>query len=138
MNQIFLYHIQDYIRVNKTGVLDLVKMKESIQEIGRQAQQFPGHDILIDSRKVHLDNDVHDRVLEILVELVVILLQDFNGKIANMISSDPRRVAFARKLELGVQEVGIQYRIFFDHEAAMDWLSERQNLRLEDGDAKEV
>ena len=68
MNQIFLYHIQDYIRINKDGVLDLVKIKESIQEIGRQAQQFPGHDILLDSRKVHLDDDVHDRVLEILVE----------------------------------------------------------------------
>jgi hypothetical protein len=132
MNQIFLYHIDDYIRVDRAGHLDFLKIKEAIQEIADHTRRYPNHDILLDSRKVHLKDDVHDRMLEILVE-VVMALQDYQGKIANMISTDPKRVEFAKKLEIGVQEVGIQYKIFFGHEEAIEWLSDKQVLGLGNG-----
>ena len=118
--------------MNKAGDLDFLQFKEAIQEIADHTRRYPNHDILLDSRKVHLEDDVHDRMLEILGD-VVMALHDFQGKIANMISSDPRRVAFARKLETGLQVVGIQYKIFFGHEEAMEWLSERQILGLGNG-----
>ena len=123
MRQIVLYHMKDYVRINKAGDFDLDYIKNVIREIGQQISAHPDHDILLDSRLGTVQESVYGHILEILMEMLAII-KGFPGKIADIVPQDKQQMAFSNELSRKLQAIGIQYRAFIDYEGAIDWLSE--------------
>ena len=119
-----IYKIKDFVRKNESGELSRDRITKIIMEIATAATLYPGHNILIDSRKTTMSYDVN--MIDIMKTTME--LEKFKdvlkSKIANVIPEDENRISIAKKSESSIQIKGIKYKFFTDFEAAIEWLSD--------------
>ena len=119
-----IYKIKDFIRKNESGDLNSDRVTEIIKEIATAAAFHPDHNILIDSRKTKLPDDVNmTDIMKTALEMSA-FKDVLNNKIANVIPIDKDRVSVAEKVEAAIQIKGIHYKFFTDFEEAIEWLSD--------------
>jgi hypothetical protein len=123
-SEIKIYKIADFIRKNESGELSQDRIREIVNEIGAIATFDPDYNILIDTRETTISYSVNmSDIMKTAIELSV-FKNSLPNKIANIIPKDEKRVSIAEKTQAAIRIKGIEYKIFTEFEAAIDWLSD--------------
>jgi hypothetical protein len=126
--EIKIYKVNDFIRLNESGEIDLEKSMELVHRLAVTASYYAGHNILIDLRETTLVGEsTIGTVMQVGFE-VARYGSAFKGKIANVVPGDEKRLAIAKQFEASLQIHGIRYRVFTGFEDAVDWLSDIREL----------
>jgi hypothetical protein len=119
-----IYKVLDFIRKNESGELSQDRIREIIKEIGVAATFYPDHNILIDNRETTISYQVNmSDIMKAAIELSE-FKHTLTNKIANIIPKDEKRVSIAEKTQAAIRIKGIEYKIFTEFEAAIEWLSD--------------
>jgi hypothetical protein len=122
-SEIKIYQIADFIRKNESGELSPDRIREIVYEIATIATFDPIYNILIDNRETTISYHVNmSDIMKTAIELSV-FKNTLPNKIANIIPKDPKRLSIAEKAEAAIRIKGIEYKVFTDFEAAIEWLS---------------
>jgi len=117
-----VYHVQDFIRKNESGVIDGPRSFELVREVATAASFHIDSNLLIDLRDTTLTIGSFEHMGQLTQEFIR-LMPSFTNKIAVLTPDDPERIKVGAKLELCMRLKGIRYSMFTEYEKAIDWLS---------------
>ena len=123
-----IYRIRDFIRKNETGDLDYDRAVGIVHDLAAAALSHLDHNILIDVRETTLSITSITEVMKIALEFEK-LTSVFRNRIATVVPNDADRVSMAKNLEACLHIKRFDYRVFTDFEAAIEWLSETEEMR---------
>ncbi len=118
-----IYHVQDFIRKNEAGHIDMERSMEIIKDVSTAANFHADSNILVDLRQTTV-SPVYFSDLTNLTEEFIRLVPQFRNKIAVIIPDEPERRRLGEKLELCMRLHKVRYSLFTDYEKALDWLSD--------------
>ncbi len=118
-----LYQVRQFVKKVESGEIDFGRSRRIIREVRMMADFYPDHNIMVDMRDTHVTLVNLDELLELIREFAHIQ-PHFRNKIAGLIPDREERRAIASQFEAMAVEQGINYRVFSDYEAAIEWLSE--------------
>ncbi len=122
-SKIKIYRLNDFLRMNESGKMDLDKSIQTVRELSAAAAFHPSHNILIDLRQTTLSNIGMDELLKIVMEFNQ-LVPNFKNRIANLIPNDKNRISLAKRFEACMEVKQYNYKFFTTYEDAIDWLSD--------------
>ncbi len=127
-SQIKIYHVNEFIRLNETGIIDVERSKEIIRELAVTASVHEVDNILIDLRGTTIEGGDLSDLLDIAAEFAR-YKPAFRGKVATVIPADENRVFRAERLRdlIGFDSSTSTYGIFTSFEDAIDWFSETES-----------
>ena len=105
-----------------TGDLYTERSLELVRELAWSVSTYKGYNILMDMRETETRPEMLD--LMQIASACAKLRSDFNSKIAFLIPNMEERVRFAQLFKSCMEAQGFRFRQFFDHESAIEWLSE--------------
>jgi hypothetical protein len=117
-----IYHVQDFIRKNESGVIDSARSFELVREVCTAASFHVDCNILMDLRQTTVTVTSFDHMANLTQEFIR-LMPSFKNKIAVLIPNEPERIKSGEKLEVCMRIKGVRYSLFTDYEKAIDWLS---------------
>jgi len=117
-----VYHVQDFIRKNESGVIDSARSFELVREVSTAASFHVDCNILMDLRETTVTINSFDHMANLTQEFIR-LMPSFKNKIAVLTPDDPERIKIGAKLEVCMRLKGVKYSVFTDYEKAIDWLS---------------
>jgi hypothetical protein len=117
-----VYHVQDFIRKNESGVIDGARSFELVREVATAASFHIDSNILLDLRDTTLTIASFDHMGQLAQEFIR-LMPAFSNRIAVLTPDDPERIKIGAKLELCMRLKGVRYSVFTEYEKAIDWLS---------------
>lgn len=113
-----------------TGELDVELLKTRVREIADIARKFPHHNILIDTRQATTPFSTLPITDTTIVRDVLVEVADhFQGVTCKMATLLPRgeglpRNKHALDLEKGMVGMGLNHKVFWSYEEAIQWLGE--------------
>ena len=125
--EIKTYRIKDFIKVTKTGEIDLDRSREMIREIAAAAAHYDDHNILFDLRETVVTTASMGDLLQLAMDMAL-HKSLFQKKIANVIPDDDERLLIAENFKACLVIQGFEYDYFTDFESAIEWLSETTQL----------
>ena len=126
--KIQVYKVKDFIRMSKSGEIDLERSMEIIHKLVAAASFYADHNILVDLRETTVGGNIDiGTVMQLALEMAR-YGSAFKGKIANVVPGDERRLSIARHFETSVHLHGLKYKVFTNFEDAVDWLSDITEL----------
>lgn len=125
--RIKIYRIKDFIRLTESGQIDVARSKRIIHRIAAAAAHHADHNILLDLRGTTVAKQSFGAIMELALETAR-YKSVFRGKIANVIPDDKERIDTARYLKACMDIEGFQYEVFTDFEAAIEWLSDVEEV----------
>ncbi len=126
--EIKTYRIKDFIKLTKTGDIDLDRSRELIREIAGAAAYYDDHNILFDLRETVVAPASMSDLLQLAMDMAL-YESLFRNKIASVIPDDDARLVIAEKFKACLDIQGFEYDYFTDFEAAIEWLSETSRLK---------
>ncbi len=121
-SQVRIYRLKEFIRLNKSGVIDVEGSKALIRQLAAASGVHAVDNILVDLRDTTIKDSNMGDVFEVVAEIAR-YEPAFRGKIANVIPGDQSRIAVAKQIRDLAGMPG-RYEIFTNFEDAIDWLSE--------------
>jgi hypothetical protein len=118
-----IYKINDFIRMNKSGEMDIDQSIQTVRQLASASSFHPAHNILIDLRETTALYAGMDDLFKICSEFTK-LMPSFENKIASVVPDDLNRVATAKQFEACMTIKKYQYKFFTDFENAINWLSD--------------
>jgi hypothetical protein len=118
-----IYKINDFIRLNESGNMDLDRTIQIVKEVAAAASSYSDHNILIDLRETTLLFYGMEEVIKIVMTFVQ-LMPPFKNKIASLIPNDENRVSFEKNLKACFDLQDFDFMYFTDYEDAIEWLSD--------------
>ena len=123
------YTLNEYIRLNKSGDLDIEESMKMVRTLVNASSFKPRSHILVDLRETRLNSVGFEEILKIANELSK--YQDIkNKKIANVIPDEVDRLHIAKNFKLALNVSGFQYDFFTEMEKAIEWLSDVQDIDM--------
>ena len=122
-SNIKIYRINDFIRLNESGNMDLDRTIQIVREVAAAATFHSDHNILIDLRETTLLFYGMEEVIKIVMTFVQ-LMPPFRNKIASLIPDDENRVSFEKHLKSCFDLHDFDFMYFTDYEDAIEWLSD--------------
>ena len=117
-----IYNLNDFIRKNESGRLDLEKSIQIVRELSLTASLHPAQNILVDLRETVIAVQGMAEIMKIVMEFVQ-CMPSFKNKMAAVIPSNQDRVSFEKNFEACMQIKKLHYKCFTDSEIAIEWLS---------------
>lgn len=129
-----IYRIKDFLRKGETGRLDHARTLEIAVDLVKAAAQYPDKNILIDVRNTTITFKITSEVLRLAIDL-----QEFmpflKNKIAALVPDETHRLILAKTLEACLQAKGAHYRVFTEHDKAIEWFSEVSDIGADGGES---
>ena len=122
-----LYKINDFIRKNESGELDLEKSRKIVRELADAASSNPESNILVDLRDTTLKGVSMGEILQIAIELAL-YKSVFKNKMATIIPDTPDRLVTAEQFKISLQYKGFEYNFFTSLDDAIEWFSEIEDF----------
>jgi len=122
-SEIRIYKINDFIRKNESGEIDIDRAIRVIRELSAASSFHPDHNILIDLRETKLLYEGMENIMKVVIEFVN-LMPSFKNKIASIIPNDSDRVKIAERFEACMTIKEFRFKFFTNFEDAMEWLSD--------------
>ena len=94
-----VYQINDFIRLNESGEIDLDKSMHIVRKLAAVTAFNTDHNILIDLRNTKVLFSSMEEIMKITLEFVQCMPPEFKNKIANVIPNDANRKSLAKKLK---------------------------------------
>jgi hypothetical protein len=116
-----LYKTDDFIKMDKEGVLDLERSKKIVRELAATAGYHKDHNLLIDMRNTEISLNLTD-IMKVVLEFYQ-YKNLFKNKLAVIIPDKEERIKTAEmfRVSMGLKE--FDYKYFVDFEKAIDYLS---------------
>jgi hypothetical protein len=111
------------IHRTETGEMVTERSLTWVRELALTIKLHEGYNILMDLRETETQPEMLD--LMAIASECARLKSDFNSKIAFLIPNTEARVKFANLFKACMEAQGFQFKQFFDHAAAMAWLTEK-------------
>ena len=121
-SKVKVYRIRDFIRMTKSGVLDLDRSISLIRELAVEANYFKDHNVLLDFRETKL-NASHKDIIKISLEFAQ-YHKVLQNKIAVLIPNNEDRIKLASLLKTSMDYQGFAFNHFFNFEKAIEWLAD--------------
>lgn len=112
--------------MTETGTLDVERSKQLIRQLAAAAAFRVDDNILVDFRDTMLASTAMSDILEIACEFAR-YESAFQGKIANVIPNDEKRISIAKRFKAALNIDPHRYEVFTSFEKAIDWLSDIGN-----------
>ena len=130
--KIQVYKIKDFIRMSKSGEIDLERSMEIIHKLVATASFYTDHNILVDLRETTVGGNIDiGTVMQLAFEMAR-YGSAFKGKIANVVPDDEKRLSTAKQFKASMDIQGFNYEVFTDFEDAINWLSEVTEVKEKD------
>lgn len=111
------------IHRTETGEMFTERSIAWVRELALTLKFHADYNILMDLRETETQPEMLD--LMAIASECANLKSDFNSKIAFLIPNTEARVRFAKLFKACMEAQGFQFKQFFDHAAAMAWLTEK-------------
>ena len=122
-----LYKINDFIRKNEAGELDLEKSMGLVQELAAAVFVNPESNILVDLRDTTTKTASMRDILKVTIELGN-YRSIFKNKFASIIPDDPERLEIAKQFKASLDLQGFDFKFFTSHDDAIEWFSDIEDL----------
>lgn len=123
------YTLNEYIRLNKAGELDIEESMKLIRTLVSAAAFKPQSHILIDLRETRLKDINIGDVFKIAREFSKCQTL-IDQKIASMVPDEQARLQIAEQFKSAMNLSGFEYEFFTDMEQAIEWLSDVDEVKL--------
>ncbi len=123
-----LYKLNEFIRKNETGELDLVKSKDIIHELATAAAFNIDSHILLDLRETTLEDISFNRLMDLAIEFAR-YRSVFRNKMANIVPDNPERLFVAKQFKSALNIQGFEFNYFTKIEDAFEWFSDVTELK---------
>jgi len=123
-----LYKLNEFIRKNETGEIDLKKSKHIIHELATAAAFNIESHILLDLRNTTLTSISFNTLMDVAIEFAR-YRSVFRNKIANIIPDNPERLFVAKQFKAALNIQGFEFDYFTRIEDALEWFSDITELK---------
>jgi hypothetical protein len=120
--QVRIYRLDEFIRVNKTGIVDVESSKLLIRELDMLCRVESIKNVLVDMRKTTISESLDFKdMIEVATEFANRM--ESCVRVANVIPDEERRIAIAAQIRDLIGVYGDKYQIFTTFEEAIDWFA---------------
>ncbi len=123
-----LYKLNEFIRKDETGEIDLKKSKHIIHDLATAAAFNIESHILLDLRETTLNDISFNTLMDIAIEFAR-YRSVFRNKIANIVPNDRERLFVAKQFKSALNIQGFEFDYFTKIEDAFEWFSEVTELK---------
>ena len=121
--QIAIYRLNEFLRLNESGLIDVEASKLLIHKLALSASINSISNILVDLRETTICEGLNfEDVLDVAVEFASYLPAP-KMKIASIIPDEEYRISIAKQIRDAIRLHGSIYEIFTTFEDAIDWLA---------------
>jgi len=123
-----LYKLNEFIRKDETGKIDLKKSKHIIHELATAAACNIESHILLDLRETTLAEINFNTLMDVAIEFAS-YRSVFRNKIANIVPDNSERLFVAKQFKAALNIQGFEFDYFTTIEDALEWFSDITELK---------